>query len=297
MGCWPIAGITSLGVNEQSSLATIHKAIDEGINLFDTAYSYGFNGESDHLLQSVLSERREKVFLAHKVGQHWNAQKERVVDARPATMLNHTKECLKRLGVECVDLMYLHAPDPAVPLAESAGALNDIVTQGWARCIGVCNVSLEQAMEMSRHCKLAVIQIPFNMLQQEQHRALRRFANEHQILIACYWIYMKGLLAGKLRRNHRFSPNDKRLTYEIFQGKSWDRAQDLIDRLDELSATKECSISQLVIAWSLQQPNVDIAIIGAKTPEQIAESARASSVSLTHDELSIIDGYISEAMR
>lgn len=297
MGCWPIAGITSLGVSEESSIATVHKAIDEGINFFDTAYSYGFGGESDRILQIVLSQRKEQIVIAHKVGQYWNEKRQRVVDARPETMFCHTQECLRRLNIDCVDLMYLHAPDPNVSLAESAGALSEICKRGWARSVGVCNVNLEQATEISRYCQLAAIQVPFNMLQQEQHIALRGFANERQILIACYWIYMKGLLAGKLRRNHRFAPEDKRLSYEVFQGEAWDRAQDLLDRLENLSAHKRCAISQLVIAWSLRQPKVDIVLMGAKTPQQITETAKSHLVNLSQDELDVIDGFISEATR
>jgi aryl-alcohol dehydrogenase-like predicted oxidoreductase len=297
LGCWPIAGITSLGVSAESSIATVHKALDEGINFFDTAYSYGFHGESDRILQIVLSQRTEQMVIASKVGQYWNEQKQRVIDARPETMFRHTQECLERLNIDCVDLMYLHGPDPGVPLAESAGALSEMCQKGWARSVGVCNVNLEQATEVSRHCNLAVIQIPFNMLQQGQHRALRQFASQRQILIACYWIYMKGLLAGKLRRDHRFSPQDKRLSYEIFQGEAWERAQDLLDRLETLSIEKKCAISQLVISWSLRQPQADLLLMGAKNPAQIAETAKSHLVLLSQQELEALDGYISEATR
>lgn len=297
MGCWPIAGITTLGTTESSSIATVHKAIDEGINFFDTAYSYGYNGESDRVLKSVLSDRKEEIIIAHKVGQHWNERRERILDARPETMIRHARECLTRLGVQHVDLMYLHAPDPAVPLTESANALSEMVRKGWTRSIGVCNVNLEQATEMNRYCKLDVIQIPFNMMQQDQQRALRSFAKEHQILLACYWIYMKGLLAGKLRRDYRFASNDKRLSYEIFRGEGWERAQQLLERLDEICLIKRCTISQLVMAWSLWQPHVDVAIVGAKTPDQIAETAQSHRVDLAVHELEIIDGYISEVCK
>lgn len=295
MGCWPIAGVTSLGVTEQASLATVHRAIDEGINFFDTAYSYGFDGESDRILRRVLIERRSEMVIAHKVGQSWDAYEQRVVDARPETMIAHAKQCVARLDLDCVDLMYLHAPDPKVSIAESAQALAEIVKLGLARSIGVCNVSCEQAAQFAEHCTLAAVQIPFNMLQQTQHRTMRAFAWEHGILLVCYWIYMKGLLAGKLRRNHKFDPQDKRLTYEIFQGEAWLRAQDLIDHLEQMAIAKSCTISQLVVAWTLQQPGVDIVLLGAKTPDQIAESAGADRVQLDQAELAALDRAIAEA--
>jgi aryl-alcohol dehydrogenase-like predicted oxidoreductase len=294
MGCWPIAGVTSLGVTEQASLATVNRAIDEGINFFDTAYSYGFNGESDRILKRVLIERRSEMVIAHKVGQSWDANRQRVIDARPETMIAHAKQCVARLDLDCVDLMYLHAPDPKVPIAESAQALTEITSLGLARSLGVCNVTCEQAAQFAEHCTLAAIQIPFNMLQQTQHRAMRAFAQEREILLVCYWIYMKGLLAGKLRRNHQFSPHDKRLSYEIFQGESWWRAQDLIDQLEQMATAKSCTISQLVVAWTLQQPGVNIVLLGAKTPDQIAESAGADRLQLDQGELDALDRAIVE---
>jgi aryl-alcohol dehydrogenase-like predicted oxidoreductase len=295
MGCWPIAGVTSLGVTEQASLATVHRAIDEGINFFDTAYSYGFDGESDRILRRVLTERRSEMVIAHKVGQSWDANQQRVVDACPETMIEHAKQCVARLGLDCVDLMYLHAPDPKVPIAESAQALNEITKLGLARSIGVCNVTCEQAVQFAEHCSLAAIQIPFNMLQQTQHKAMRAFAQECGILLVCYWVYMKGLLAGKLRRNHHFELQDKRLTYEIFQGEAWLRAQDLIDHLERMAIAKSCTISQVVVAWTLQQPGVDVVLLGAKNPDQIAESAEADRVQLDREELDALDRVIAEA--
>ncbi|XZE20770.1 aldo/keto reductase [Pirellulaceae bacterium SH449] len=295
MGCWPIAGVTSLGVTEQASLATVHRAIDEGINFFDTAYSYGFDGESDRILRQVLSERGSEMVIAHKVGQSWDANRKRVVDARPETMIAHAKQCVARLDLDCVDLMYLHAPDPNVPIEESAQALTEIAKLGLARSLGVCNVTCEQAVQFAEHCNLAAIQIPFNMLQQTQHKAMRAFAQERGILLVCYWVYMKGLLAGKLRRNHQFAPQDKRLTYEIFQGEAWLRAQDLIDHLEQIAIAKSCSVSQLVVTWTLQQPGVDVVLLGAKTPDQIAESAGADRVLLDQDELAALDRAITEA--
>jgi aryl-alcohol dehydrogenase-like predicted oxidoreductase len=292
-GCWPIAGVSSLDVNDGDSLATIHAALDAGINFIDTAFAYGYDGEADRLLAAVLTSRRDEVVVASKVGTHF-ANKQRVVDGRPETLLTHAELALQRLELEHIDVMYLHQPDPNVPIAESAGAISEIIRRGWARFAGVSNVNLQQLQSFHKHCPVCVVQPPFNMLQPESVGEIREFCLCHNIAIACYWALMKGLLAGKLERDHRFDPADRRLTYPIFQGAAWQRSQDLLDKLRQLSLELDCTVAQLVIAWTVSQPGVTVALCGAKRPSQIEETAAAMSVSLTVETLSRIDSWLIE---
>jgi aryl-alcohol dehydrogenase-like predicted oxidoreductase len=279
-GCWPIAGISSLGVNDQDSLATIQAALDSGINFFDTAFSYGYDGEADRLLAHVLAHRRGEIVLASKVGSHYDAERRRVVDGRPEVLITHAKQAAKRLGIEQFDVMYLHEVDPQVPLAESAGALAQIVQQGVARYAGVSNVNLPQLREFHEVCPVIVVQPPYNMLQTESVEAIRDFCDQNRIGLACYWVLMKGLLAGKMKRDHQFDPADRRLTYPIYQGQAWERAQDLLDQLRTHALQLNCTLAQLVIAWTLCQPGITAALCGAKRPAQIAETAQAMNITL-----------------
>jgi len=132
MGCWPIAGMTSLGVNDADSLATLHAAIDSGVNFFDNAYGYGANGESERLLGQALKERssshRQEIVVASKAGMHWEADGQRKFDASPARIVSQCEESLQRLGVDRIDVYYLHAHDPNVPLEDSAGAFAELAT-------------------------------------------------------------------------------------------------------------------------------------------------------------------------
>ncbi|GIW96986.1 MAG: general stress protein [Pirellulaceae bacterium] len=275
-GCWPIAGVSSLGVTEEASVATLHAALECGINFFDTAYAYGYDGEADRLLVRAGIPKREGVVIASKVGQYFDARRVRHIDGRPPTLLRHAQQVLRRLGVSAVDIMYLHQPDPHVPLAESAGAIAEIVRRGMARYGGVSNVDAEQLRQFVRHCpQTIVVQPPFNMLQQRCLHELQPVCQEKRISVVGYWVLMKGLLAGKLPRDHRFDPRDKRLTYPIFQGEAWQRAQDLLDRLREIAADLGCTVAQLVVAWTIAHPGVSVALCGAKRPEQIRETAAA----------------------
>src|SRR5687768_7800945 len=133
LGCWPISGMTSLDVNEADSLATIEAALEAGINFLDTAYAYGPSGESERLIARAIAGRRESLVIATKGGIAWDANRNRVIDGRPETLRRQCEESLRRLGTDYVELLYLHAPDPNTPLAESAAALARLQAEGKTR--------------------------------------------------------------------------------------------------------------------------------------------------------------------
>ncbi len=293
-GCWPIAGISSLKVTDAWSVKTLQAAFDAGINFFDTAFSYGYDGEADRLLRIALSDRRDRVVLASKVGSHYDKDRRRSVDGRPTTLIDQAASILKRLDIEQLDLLYLHQPDPAVAIEESAGAVAEIIARGWARYAAVSNVNADQLVRFHATCPVVAVQPPFNMLQQNEWLAIRDVCAQHSISAVCYWVLMKGLLAGKLQRDHKFDPRDRRLTYDIYQGEQWERSQNFLDRLRGLSSELGCTVSQLVIAWTTQQPGITVALCGAKRPEQIEETARAMSLRLEDSVMKRVDGWLLE---
>ncbi len=292
-GCWPIAGISSLNVTPQDSLRTLEQAFDSGINFYDTAYSYGYAGEADQLLAKAFAKRWNQIVLASKVGSHY-IQRTRVVDGRPEVLLAQAQEILQRLKVDAIDLMYLHQPDPNVPIEDSAGAISQMVARGWVRYAGVSNVSLIQLKQFESECPVIAVQIPFNMLQQESWVELRDYCVQNKISGVCYWALMKGLLAGKMQRDHQFAPDDRRLSYPIYQGLAWQRTQDLLDQLRKLSQETGATVAQLVVAWTLSQSGMDIALLGAKRPDQIQETADSLRCPIDESILSHIDRWIAE---
>ncbi|MEQ1825843.1 MAG: aldo/keto reductase [Pirellula sp.] len=295
LGCWPMAGITSTGVSDEESIATVKAALDHGINFFDTAYAYGFDGRSDRVLRIGLGDRRKNVVIAHKVGTHWNEKKERCIDGSPVRLIAQAEECLMRLNTDFIDLMYLHTPDPHVPIQESAGAIKELLDRGWVRFAAVSNVTSEQAANFEAVCPVVAIQPYFNMFQRDAVESLAPFTQSHNVAIVCYWVLMKGLLAGKLKRDHVFDPADRRLTYPVFQGQAWHRAQDLLDRLRAMSLELGITVSQLVIAWTLQQPGISVALLGAKRPDQIAETSHAMHIKLEQHAIQTINHWIRQA--
>ncbi len=292
LGCWPIAGMTSLDVNDQDSIRTVQTAIDMGINMLDTAYGYGAKGESDALIRTAIAGQREKVVIASKAGMHWTPDGNRSFDASPSRVLQECEESLKRLGVDEIDLFYLHAVDPKVPIEDSAGAFAELLQQGKIRSAGVSNVTVEQLDSFTKVCTVAAVQPPYNMLQRGIERDLVPFCIERQISVINYWPLMKGLLAGKIRRGHVFAAEDKRQSYEVFQGDDFERAQKLLDCLDEVAKEIDRTVAQVVVNWTIHQPGITATLCGAKRDWQIAETASAMGWRLDDSQMNKIAKFL-----
>jgi aryl-alcohol dehydrogenase-like predicted oxidoreductase len=289
LGCWPITGLTSIDVNDADSLATIAAAVDAGINFLDTAYIYGPAGESERMIARAVGHRRNELVIATKGGIHWDAQLVRQHDARPETIVRECETSLRRLGTDRVEVYYLHAPDPKIPIADSAGAIARLIEQGKVLAAGASNCTVAQLQEFHALCPLAVVQPPYNMLQRDIEADIVPWCRDHHVAIACYWPLMKGLLAGKLARHHRFAANDGRAKYPMFQGDEWQKNQDFLDELRAIAAEVGCTVAQLVINWTIHQPGITAALCGAKRPQQIRETTQAMEFELSQVHMRRID--------
>lgn len=289
LGCWPIAGVTSIDVNEADSLRTIEACFDLGVNFLDTAYCYGYDGESESLIRRALGARRDEFVIATKGGIHWGGDRKQVRDARPATLKRECEESLQRLGTDRVELLYLHAPDGATPLAESAGALKELMDAGKTRAVGVSNVSVAQLREFASVCPLAAYQPHYNMLQREIEADALPWCREQGIAVVVYWPLMKGLLAGKLPRDHVFAAGDGRTKYPMFHGTEWQKNHDFLDDLAAIAREAERSVSQVVLNWTIHRPGLTSALCGAKRASQIRENAGAMGWRLTPEHCELIE--------
>ncbi|MAT16722.1 MAG: aldo/keto reductase [Planctomyces sp.] len=296
MGCWPIAGVTTINVTKEEALGTIRAAYESEINFFDTAYAYGHNGESERYVGEVLGPHRDDVVVATKGGYHWENGKH-CKDARPETLKRELEESLKRLRFEYVDIYYLHGPDPEIPVEKSAEAIAKFLEQGKTRAVGICNASLEQIKAFQTVCPLVVLQSHFNMLQQDVQNEVLPWCEEQGIGFTSYWPLMKGLLAGKLNRDHRFDERDSRRNYPIFQGEQWERNQDLVDVLRGIAAETGYTVAQIVVRWTMKQPRMTSVLCGARRPDQIRENAGAASITLTEQHERQIEEAIAERMK
>jgi len=293
MGCWPIAGVSSIDVTEEASLATLEAALEAGINFFDTAYCYGYDGESERMVGQVLRPHREKVVIATKGGIHWSPDRKQVRDARPETILRECDESLARLGTDYIDLYYLHGPDPATPLARTAEAMRGLLETGKVRAVGVSNFSaIAQYEEFAAECPITADQPHYNLLQREIEADRLPWCRDHQVSVNVYWPLMKGMLAGKLLRDHVWDPKDGRRKYPLFQGDQWTKNHDFVDALRPIAERAGRTVGQLAVAWVIQRPGITTALCGAKRPEQIREIAPAMTWKLSAEELAAADAAI-----
>lgn len=291
MGCWPISGVTSVDVTESSSLATLQAAVDHGINFFDTAYCYGYDGESETMIARALGSRRDRIVIATKGGIHWeNGIQQR--DGSRKTLLRECDESLRRLNTDQIDLYYLHAPDPRAPLAESADAMKTLLASGKIRSVGVSNFSREQLAEFHAVCPISAYQPHYNMLQREIEESQLPWCLEHGVSIMVYWPLLKGLLAGKLSRDHQFDPKDGRRKYPMFAGEEWQKNQDFLDKLRPIAQQAQTTLAQVVLNWTIQRPGITVALCGAKRPDQIIDNAATMNWMLTADQIATIDAAI-----
>jgi aryl-alcohol dehydrogenase-like predicted oxidoreductase len=291
LGCWPIAGVTTLGANDADSIATIQKCFDIGINHLDTAHVYGPNGESENLIRQALGNRRHELVIATKCGIHYE-NGVMVTDNQPDRLRSECDESLRRLGTDHVELLYLHAPDEKTPIAESAATLRKLMAEGKTRSIGVSNCTVEQMEEFHAVCPITATQMPYNMLQRDIEKRTVPWCRERNIAVMAYWPLMKGLLTGKLQRGQALDERDNRRNYPMYQGDELQKNQDFLDQLRNVAASSGHTVAQLAINWTINQPGIASALCGAKRPAQIEETAGAMGWELTADQRAIIDAAI-----
>jgi aryl-alcohol dehydrogenase-like predicted oxidoreductase len=292
LGLWPIAGITTVGVTETNARRTLAAAIDAGIEQFDTAFSYGYAGESDRLLGQAIGSRREQFQVIGKVGQRWTAEGHRINDGSPRTLTADAEESVRRIGCDYFDTLMLHSPGQQTPLEVSAEALVALQRRGLCRRIGVCNVSIEQYQTFAAVVDCAAVQCPLNLMQQQSLDELIPACQANRCEVYVFWTLMKGLLAGKIGRDHVFAADDVRPQYPIFQGQQRERTHRVLDRLQKLATALDKTIAQLTIGWVISQPGVTAALVGAHRPEQIQETAMTTP--LDPETLLSIDQIVAE---
>ncbi len=292
-GAWPIAGLTSPGIKDDESLAAVRACFDVGVNHLDTAYMYGSDGQSEKLIAKALGERRGEMVIATKGGLHWGPNRQQIYDARPETLRRECEESLRRLKTDRVELYYLHAPDPKTPVAESAGEIKRLMDEGKTLAAGASNLNVAELEEFARECPLSAYQPPYNMLQRQIEADALPWCREHGVAVLVYWPLLKGLLAGKMRREQTFD-GDSRRKYPQYQGAEWEKNLALVEKLKVIAEEAGHTVAELVLRWTLQQPGITSTLCGARRADQVRENAGGSGWELTPEQLARIDTLLAE---
>ena len=196
------------------------------------------------------------------------------------------------MQLDYVDLYYLHFPDNETPFAESIGELARLKEEGKIRAIGISNVSLEQLKEANANGDISVLQSPYNMLDRSAEAELLPYCIENNISFIPYGPLAFGLLGGGFTKDSKLDPQDWRQSIPLFQGEQFNKTLETVDKLKEFATQKETTLPNLALAWLLAQEGVDAVIPGGKRKERIRENIQASEISLSKEELNIINDIL-----
>jgi aryl-alcohol dehydrogenase-like predicted oxidoreductase len=283
-GAWAIGGDAWGKTDDTESMRSLHRAVDLGVNFFDTADVYG-DGHSERLIGRLRRERKEELIVATKAGRRLNPHVAEGFTRRNLSAF--VERSLKNLGTDEIDLLQLHCPPPDVyDMPEVFGILDDLVRDGKLRFYGVSVERVEEALRAARYPNVQSIQIIFNMFRLKPADELFPVVREKQIGILARVPLASGLLSGKLRRDSTFAQTDHR-NYnrhgesfdvgETFSGVDYDAGLQAVEELRAL-VPAGASMAQLALRWILMFPEVSAAIPGAKNVQQTEDNARAADL-------------------
>lgn len=295
-GAWAIGGSMWGGQDDTDSIGAIHASLDAGVNVIDTAPLYG-RGKSEELLGRALEGRRDQVIIASKCGLIWDRPHEGNRrfdmievdgsahpvhhDMSPAAVRRGCEESLARLRTDRIDLMQIHWPDPSMQTDDMFGELLNLREEGKVRWLGVCNFSPEQLAVAKRVAGIVSDQPQYSLVERGIEAGVLPWCRAEGVGVVCYSPMGRGLLSGKYAATHTFPPNDHRSGVRSFQPDVRPRVLAGLEQAREMAAAYRCTLANLAVAWTLAQPGVTAAIVGARNAAQARENAAAAGVKLS----------------
>lgn len=303
-GAWAIGGWSWGGSDKNDAIKALHKAIDIGITTLDTAPVYGF-GQSEELIGNVIKGKRKNLQILTKYGLKWDGEAKgefyfnttsnsgKALDVyRHASKESIIKECeksLQLLGTDYIDLYQIHWSDPFTPIEETMDAMTTLHKQGKIRYAGVCNYSLDQVKEALKHFPIASIQNPYSMLRRDIEEELVPFCIKNEIGILPYSPLQRGILSGKIKPGHKFNEGDSRPNTIYYKEPNLSAITAFVEKTIKPIAEKHrAAVGQIVISWTLMQPGISTALVGARNPEQVIENARSAEILLSEEDITTI---------
>lgn len=285
-GAWGIGGAPFWSTEgDHPSCKAILKAVDLGVNFFDTAPVYGF-GHSEELLGKTLKPVRDKVILATKCGLVWDKEQLGAIakNASRTSILNEVEQSLRRLQTDVIDLYQVHWPDVNTPQTETMETLLEIQAQGKIRHIGVSNYSVEQMQECLQVGNLVSLQPEYSLLERSIEKETVPFCTRNQIGIIAYSPLSSGVLTGKYDKSTKFKDWRSKGIIGTFTGEAYENNIDKADRLKALAETDSKTCAQMAVNWVTRQRGVATALVGVKNESQMEENLRSVGWELSGDQ-------------
>lgn len=281
--------------NDDDSIKTLHKALDLGINFWDTADLYG-SGENEKLISKVLKPNRDKIFIATKFGFKYGPESAffaNDVDGSPEYMKKAVDLSLKRLGIDCIDLYYLHRIDPVIPIEESIGGMSELVKAGKVRYLGISEASAKSIEKANSVHSISAIQSEYSLLTRDIENEIIPAARKHKMSIVPFSPLGRGMFSENLDISD-IRANDARLKLPRFQGEHLENNRKLVNKLTRFADSKNITTSQLALAWVLAQGDDIIPIPGTKKTKYLEQNANAVSIVLTKEDITIITNIVKQ---
>ncbi len=288
LGCMGMSAFYG-GADEAQSTAVIHRALDLGVTLFDTAEMYGPH-TNEILLGKALKDRRNQAFIATKFGINYNADRSKLmVDGSPANVRRAIEGSLQRLGVDHVDLYYLHRVDPDTPIEETVGAMAELVTEGKVRFLGLSEASPGTLRKAHATHPITALQTEYSLWSREPEDELFAVTRELGIGFVPYSPLGRGFLSGEIRSVDDLAPDDFRRTNPRFMGENFQKNLDLVEAVKAIAADRGVTAAQLALAWVLAQGDDLIPIPGTRRVATLEQNVAAVDLALTPQDLARID--------
>jgi aryl-alcohol dehydrogenase-like predicted oxidoreductase len=294
LGTWAMGGVNWGGSDESESIATIRAALDQGINLIDTAPVYGF-GVSEEIIGKALKGVRSAAIVATKVGLEWRDGKVYRNAAR-ARIMAEIHDSLRRLRTDYIDIYQVHWPDPLVHVEETAGAMRELYEQGKIRAIGVSNFSVAQMRAFRQVAPLHVLQSPYNLFERSIETQILPFCRANDIATLGYGALCRGLLSGRMRPDTTFEGDDLRRIDPKFQPPRFGQYLNAVGQLDQLAQRLfHRHVIQLAVRWMLDQ-GISAALWGGRRPDQLQAALSVQGWSLDTATKASIDRILTDTI-
>ena len=286
LGCMSMSGSYG-GADDDESTTTLRRAFDLGVTFFDTANAYGL-GHNERLVGQVLAEHRDAVVLATKFGIAGRKDGRMLVDGRPEYARQCCDESLQRLGVDTIDLYYLHRVDKTVPIEDTVGAMAGLVAAGKVRYLGLSEASASTIRRAHEVHPITALQSEWSLFNRDPERTVLPTLRELGIGFVPFSPLGRGFLTGEVT-SPDFGADDMRRNNPRLQGDNFTRNLELVGRLHDLAAPKQCTPGQLALAWLVDRGDDVVPIPGTKRRRYLEENVAALDVELTATDVALLD--------
>jgi aryl-alcohol dehydrogenase-like predicted oxidoreductase len=308
-GAWAAGGWMWGGTERSEAVKAIRAAYDQGVTSIDTAPAYGQGTSEEIVGEAIKGIPRDNVQILTKFGLSWTGTqgqfffKSEDNQGNPIDMYRYAgrqrviQECedsLRRLGTDYIDLLQIHWPDPTTPVQETMEAVARLIKEGKVRYAGVCNYDVELMKEAGKYVHLVSDQVPYSMLRRDIEQDLVPYLIENNQSVLAYSPLQRGLLSGKIKPGHVFAHGDTRAGLAYYSDKNIELTNAFLAKIKPLAEAKNATLSQLVVRWTVEQPGITIALVGARNADQAIQNAKAGELKLTPQEIQFISGELAK---